>query len=434
MRRSVLLTCLVLFAVPSVTFSAASSPADTLFEALVRAQPDDLILWDDFPATPESNSAVRLRRVTLYAPDARLFVVREGVQSELPRSLRSHFLGRLSSTGAAVGISVDPRNGALSGSVVGPSGRFQLDGHLTPVGKLEIVATKAAQQQTEYECGADIVPIPEEVLIASMLGGMAAPPRAATDEPTRQAVIAVDSDNEFNYLKFGNNTAAATDWIADLFLELNLLYQAELSLGLLQGDTYLRLDTDSSPTFDDDPFSNTDTPASLSQLSEFGSHWSANMGSVSRVFSTLLSGKSSSDFSASGMAWVDGYCENQSGGGGYSVNQIFKGNVSMANQVRLVAHELGHNFASPHTHCYQPPVDECYSGEGGCYSGATSCPAGSNGTMMSYCHFNGCGSNQIGFHPTVNSLMNGFLSAHYPSCIEPLVGLPDEIFSGGFEE
>src|SRR6185295_18331005 len=51
----------------------------------------------------------------------------------------------------------------------------------------------------------------------------------------------------------------------------------------------------------------------------------------------------------------------------------------------VTAHELGHVFGSKHTHCYDPPIDNCYSGEPGCYEGPTSTPADGGGSVMSYC-------------------------------------------------
>jgi len=52
----------------------------------------------------------------------------------------------------------------------------------------------------------------------------------------------------------------------------------------------------------------------------------------------------------------------------------------------VVAHELGHNFGSPHTHDFSPPIDTC----------GTSCPANpSGGTIMSYCHLCSGGLNNV---------------------------------------
>ena len=51
--------------------------------------------------------------------------------------------------------------------------------------------------------------------------------------------------------------------------------------------------------------------------------------STPRSFAMLLSGKSSSGNSASGIAWIDAYCETQSQGGSYSVNQVFTNPQSM---------------------------------------------------------------------------------------------------------
>ncbi|NJL28535.1 MAG: hypothetical protein HC897_11930, partial [Thermoanaerobaculia bacterium] len=260
-------------------------------------------------------------------------------------------------------------------------------------------------------------------------------PPVPAGNPTFGATIAVDTDNEWNHKKFANNTTNASNWLADLFTQMNVMYERDVVLRLFQGTTILRLDLDNPPTYNDDPWTVTGSGASITHLNEFGNWWSANQGGVSRVLAMLLSGKSSNPNSSSGIAWIDGYCETQNTGGGYSVTQTFTANISVLNDVRVIAHELGHNFGSPHTHCYSPPIDNCYASEAGCYSGPVSCPGGP-GTMMSYCHFPSgagganCGANQIAFHSRTITLINGLIAAHTPACVPPLSA---PIFTDGFE-
>lgn len=292
-------------------------------------------------------------------------------------------------------------------------------------------ARKSAEAATSFRCGSEHIEIPDEV--RRLARGEVAPSRRADRGGLLDAVVAVDTDNEFNFEKFNNNQTAAMNWLADLFTAMNVMYQRDIGINLILGDVILRLDLDNPPTFDDDPWVLNSSPADQNLLSEFGSFWSANMGSIDRVFAMLLSGKSPSPNSSSGIAWVDGWCETQNIGGGYSVTQVFTANIAVENDVRVIAHEIGHNAGSPHTHCYSPPVDTCFSGEMGCYSGGTSCPAGGNGTMMSYCHFgSGCGTpNLIEFHPTVIDLFDTFIANHIGSCLIPPVDL---IFADSLED
>jgi hypothetical protein len=128
----------------------------------------------------------------------------------------------------------------------------------------------------------------------------------------------------------------------------------------------------------------------------------------------------------------------------------------------VTSHEMGHNFNSPHTHCYEgiggdpSAVDNCYAGQcgnSGCYCGPTSLPSGCPGsgqgcgTIMSYCHLLGGGLSNISLtfgNPGGVPFTYGIkpervparMSSHVattaggsPSCLAPL----DDIFADGFE-
>jgi len=84
---------------------------------------------------------------------------------------------------------------------------------------------------------------------------------------------------------------------------------------------------------------------------------------------------------------------------------------------RLVAHELGHNFSSPHTHCYTPEIDRCDNAEAGCYSGPV---VQTTGTVMSYCD-----TRLSVFHQRViDEALRPAAEAAYPACMGTVAGLP----------
>lgn len=399
-----------------------------------------------FPTAPGERRTVDLRRIDPWAPGARLLRVADGETVELPKNRRSYFMGQdPSDLNWRVSLSFDPATDAVKGLVRGPQGAYELQTQgdayrlvsLRHLGRQHDVSkTCEVEHEAPFTAGGPVSPfgdtlldVPARVAKTAARGG---------ELPSFQAIIALDTDNEFHHKKFNNNTAAATDWIEALFMDMNLFYERDLDLRLLIGETFFRLDTDPSPTYDDDPW-NQPNPSdgnyvSNAQLNEFGNYWSANNGSVERVFASMLSGKSDSSNSAAGRAWLDGYCENQNSGGGYNFNMIFTGNFGTSFDSRLVGHEIGHNAGANHTHCYTPPIDTCWGQEPGCWSGATSCPAEGSGTVMSYCNFGACGSAQTRseFHPTMIGILEGFRDNHYPGCITDL--LPANlIFGDGFE-
>lgn len=87
--------------------------------------------------------------------------------------------------------------------------------------------------------------------------------------------------------------------------------------------------------------------------------------------------------------------------------------------LQVLVHEIGHNFASRHTHCYTPPIDNCYNGQEGCYSGPVS---GTVGTIMSYCHLGF--RTEMRFHSRVRALIADSLAGRI--CLDDPTGDPYE--------
>ncbi len=237
------------------------------------------------------------------------------------------------------------------------------------------------------------------------------------DSPTaaHTARIAIETDNEY-LARFSGNTTNATNYVGSLIGFISTIYDAEVQTNMQV--SFLRLWT--TP----DPFAQT-KPGCL--MLESGKYWNENQSSTSRTTMHLLSGKNT----LAGIAWVGVLCrgsfmatlaqigettatcpglaDSANYGGGYGVTEGIAGNFNAANpnvvwDVDSVAHELGHNFNSPHTHCYggiggsAEPIDQCYNTEQTCYSGTPSLPgpAGQgSGTIMSYCQLRSPGLSNI---------------------------------------
>ena len=423
-------------ATTTLKWSEISSMANTPVGASIEVS--------GFPAGPGVFSDMRFQRIDIYAADARIILVDGSGEHEVPRSKRIHLLGYSADGSVRVGISFDADlKGVPYAAGSAASGAFELRSERVADG-WSMHAVKAEQAlppgvKLEFTANEDSLPNPAAT--ASPLDHLL--DAQAPAGVLRNAVVAVDTDSSFMLKRFSNNSTVATNWIADLFAQMNVMYQRDLDVNLQQGTTFLRPGSD--------PYANADTSATRAMLDEFGNYWQANYSSggnaVSRAFAMLLSGNSSSGNSASGIAWVNSYCQTNSFGGSYSVNQIFTNpGIGVASSAFIVGHELGHNFGAAHTHCSNATtgtyptgtntIDRCYSGESGCYSGTESCPTGTpdspKGTAMSYCHVSSanCGQNVQKFAPPHITLLRGRVAANTPTCLT--LGL-DLIFANGFQ-
>ena len=399
-----------------------------LAPALASLGTGERIAVDAWPVAPGISRTMILTRTEVYASDARIVAIGKSGEVAVPRSTWAFFQGRDVSGSARVAFALDPETGAMRGLASSERGLHELRPPEAWTGGRHCLAASETRDADgaprTWECSGEELPLePSGPLVPASAGREALSGRAPLAAFTKYAVVAIDTDNEFMGTKFLDNTTNATNYIANLFNLMNLIYERDVQLHLLQGYTILRL---SSVT---DPYTiNVNGNADSTELGEFRTYWNGHYGSVKRLVAALLSGKQPSGNSASGIAYTS---QSPSftvlcGTSGYSFSQVFKFQQdTSAWDVLITAHEIGHNFGSPHTHCYSPPADQCFSTSSPCFVGTNSCPGvavynghTSNGTLMSYCHLLGCpGGDTLVFHPrSLSEYMNGNVSLA-SSCI-----------------
>ncbi len=370
-------------------------------DSLILASPDSVLKLESIDAfTDNLESGLDFRRVEVFAPGSRIRLLGSDGEIDLPRDPRQFFIAANESTG--IGLAVNSETGEVNGFASKYGQPMKISGDL--LGQLDFELLEEAAPGSSF-CSTEKQNQPLnnlKGLDSEIVPGVSESPMGASI--SFQAVVAIETDSEW-LDGFGDDTDAATEWITDIFLAMNVFYERDIETRLLIGDVTLRTGSD--------PYSV--SGSRLLQLKEFGGYWMDNMDGVERQFAAMFSGRDISGGSFSGIAWIDSYCNNgypTEGGawGSYSYNAIGSSRTA-GNTALFVGHELGHNLGSHHTHCYAEPIDKCYNGEGGCYSGAPECPVSGKGTVMSYCHnLGGCGSLQE-FHPTVQSLLESRLAS-----------------------
>ncbi len=304
-----------------------------------------------------------------------------------------HVLGTIESKAGR--FAVAPVRGAEGRHVVGPEAEVNTAG-------------------SRFTCDAETLPLARPLPTAEQI--RLAVPQAAQDvnaTPTRLVCrVAVEGDNDF-LADFGGNANQAASYLLTVFATVSLLYEKDINVTI--AIPYLNVWEGG------DPYIGTTTGE---RLGEVGDWWGANMGGVSRDLVHHISGANL----GGGIAYINALCA----GFGYAVSAIDGNNSYPTNtttwDVNVVAHEMGQNFGSPHTHsCYWQSagfapagalLDSCNTAEGGCYAGPTNIVPTLKGTVMSYCHLDGAIANTIRleFHAACKTLMRNIAES---SCLQP---------------
>lgn len=217
-------------------------------------------------------------------------------------------------------------------------------------------------------------------------------PKAGGAPPLYGCTIALETDWQLHQV-FGQNLTAQTAYVSSLITWIGFRYEEQVGTQLSW--PYIQFYTTSN-----DPWTSQDSGGgSVDLLYEFQAAWQFAVPGGAQL-GAFLSGAGL----GGGVAWLPGLCNSPYN---FSVSGNIDGDVGFPVQVSpsnwdfmVLAHEIGHNFGSPHTHDYCPPLDQCapngYFGQ--CQSQAV---CTNQGTLMSYCHLCPGGLSNITtyFHP-----------------------------------
>lgn len=190
----------------------------------------------------------------------------------------------------------------------------------------------------------------------------------------RRVSVFLECDYQM-FVDNGSSVNNTVNWVKAMFLVVSELYFKE-GIRLDVSDVFVHTQPDNYPTT-----SSQDALVAFGDSLQSRSPFNGNLAH-------LLSTKNNS---LGGVAYLEVLCESDFN---YAYSNIYNSFASLplySWTVNVVAHEIGHNFGSPHTQSCSWPLpggdmgmlDSCYASEGGCYSGPV-IPI--MGTIMSYCH------------------------------------------------
>ena len=362
---------------------------------------------DAFPLPDGSTVKLKLREARPFAPDARFIrqtksdpktahvepaVVPENaliLTGEVGEDADSFVMLALSDQGSFGFIQNSKGNSVISSGKLGQK--------LEPVIYNPEVALGGILNMTDWVCG-------EETAHLENLAAFGEhPPQGGLAGAAQCKVIKVAL--EYDY-EFWNTAMNADGWVA-------LFYTAALvgALDEIYGrDAGVSIQLSNIRIWEDpaDPWTGVDTAAQLAELRDW--YWD-NGDDIDRDIAILCSSRSI----GGGRAYLGGLCNNygysvcggMSGSFPYPLADYTPGNWDLI----VVAHELGHNLGTTHTHNYCPPLDQCASATqfGSCQD-SRECQ---QGTIMSYCHTCSGGSSNIRlrFHPTVAQTISDYVAS-----------------------
>lgn len=420
------LSCGVCAAGPVV---AAAAEADLADVAKSVESSGELRLQGLHLRTQGPEAELRLQRFEVFAPDADIEVHGASGDTHHQPPANAYFRGHVVDRPESVAVLSVHAAGDIRG-IIADRGRYWVLGAGEAAGApgLPLVVreidagSEFAVQAANFSCGAGQLygKSPQGLVSETFAKLQSGIERAQTRSPASYtARVAVETDHEY-YALF-NDITDATNYIGDLFAFGSTIYDAEVDTTLMVSSVSLW--TGADPWVND--------PDTICGLLDFGRYWNNNNTGIERTIAHFLSGRNL----GGGVAWVGVLCSSpfttsqshvnascpslpssSNFGGHYGFSASISGSFNINSpsvvwDIVVVAHEIGHNFGSRHTHCYANiggnpnPVDGCNNGQSGCYSGTAmlpgvgslsgGTPGAGNGTIMSYCHLLSAGMSNI---------------------------------------
>jgi len=350
------------------------------------------------PLTSTKDVLVNLKQVDILAPG---FILRDGRGVSLPTEDIGKFYW-----GYAVGhpnsiVAINVFKNEISGTI-------DMGEHSYTLGKIENKKEHIVYRESDLEihpevsCGADN-------LKQDIVNNSASQSVDRSMNPNNCVNIYMEVDHDFYQVK--GTLAATVNYMTGAFSQVAIFYANEnINVKLSELKVWDTVDPYNGPTDSD----------YLDQIQAAFTNTSFN-GDLA-----LLVG-GSSDTGGSGIAYTNILC-NTPYAFGYSVVGPTYNNVpTYSVTISVLAHEIGHNLASPHTHACSwngnnTQIDDCgnkhINNPGSCYDANNPIIPSQGGTMMSYCHLESVGVDfNLGMGTQPGNLVRD--KVYNASCLSP---------------
>ncbi len=364
-------------------------------------RPHARVRLKSFPLDKQKTVDLELEQFSVTSPATQIMLGTDGGDRPMPHPdvvlFRGHVVGEPESQ-VFLGISRTQSNGYISlpgrEYILAPRRLRGQDVDAADHVLYERFAAGANAPPSQFECQTRMAREPAPNLAPAPVGAEAA-------YAWRVGFVAIECDYEFG--QAFDSVGDAVIYVIELLGAISSIYERDLQVRLYL--PYIRIWQTVR-----DPYTGEDIGALLDQ---FRVYWSGSMDKVDRDLAHFLTPK----HAGGGMA-NDGLCDNAGGYGASSgISGVFPRPLEDGSleqwDVHVVSHEMGHQFGSPHTHCYDPPVDNCGQSFDDCWNGIYACQ---QGTIMSYCKScaGGLANMDIRFHPRVITRMRQSVDA---SCL-----------------